>query len=120
MDATQSLMLAAAAVLGGALVWGFAHWWFGRRLRGAAARVDKLEHARQLLNQQVSQARRQVEQLQKELAETRLTEAARVGASRAKAARSVEVPPPAPPEEAEPPQLPKDGFAPTQVMRRKA
>ena len=119
MDATQALMLLAAVLLGGALAWGFAIWWFGRRLRAAQARVDHLEQSRQQIHQQVAQARRQIEQLQRELAELKHvgyapTEIRPRPAAQA-AAQPQEVFLPLPPESQAP--VPKDGFAPTQILR---
>lgn len=121
MDTTQGLMLLAAVLLGGALTFAAAYWWFGRRLRHSNARIEHLERSRQQVSQQVSQARRQVEQLQKELAELRAghpmsrpTALSPSAAAAQQAARDVFLPLPA---EA---KVPKDGFAPTQIQPRRS
>lgn len=112
---TQSLMLGVALLLGAALAWLGAMWWYGRRLRAAAARVEHLEQSRQQIGQQVSQARRQVEQLQRELAELRQTgPAASEARPRMSPEQVREVFLPLPPEA----PAAKDGFAPTQILRR--
>ena len=71
MDAENILVGLLGLVLGAVAAYGGAHWWFGRKLAAAAARVGKHERARQFAEQQGDQVRRQVEQLQKELAELR-------------------------------------------------
>lgn len=128
MDATTVLTLLGAALGGAVLAGGITFWWLGRRLRGAAARITHLEQSRQQIGQQVSQARRQVEQLQRELAELRQHGGARSAAASPTGpnSRSDEVflplPPSAPgapgtaPKGGEPP---KDPFAPTQILARR-
>lgn len=128
MDATTVLTLLGAALGGAVLAGGITFWWLGRRLRGAAARITHLEQSRQQIGQQVSQARRQVEQLQRELAELRQHGGARSAAASpaGPSSRSDEVflplPPSAPgapgaaPKGGEPP---KDPFAPTQILARR-
>jgi hypothetical protein len=113
LDAQQSVVAGAAFVIGAGAAWGAAQWWFGRQLRAAAAKQDKVDKAREFAAQQASQARKQIEALQKELGDLR-------HASRPQGPR-VEVQ--APPEVmlpvlgAEPkPGLPADGFADTQVL----
>ncbi|MET0519295.1 MAG: hypothetical protein ABW005_10735 [Burkholderiaceae bacterium] len=104
-------MIPLTGVLVGAAVWGFAFWWFGRKLRSAGDRVTKLEAIRQQLNVQVSQARRQVEQLQKDMAELRMAQAhGPAGPARAQPAR------PAPQAAAPDGRAAGDGFAPTQIL----
>lgn len=62
-----------ASGLAGAVITGvMAGWWCARRLRIAQALVDRLRASRELLDQQNTQARRQVEQLQLEMSELRL------------------------------------------------
>ncbi|MEH0167488.1 hypothetical protein ABT392_21285 [Paucibacter sp. JuS9] len=69
MDANQWLIAAAGFLAGLGVAGGAAFWWFSRQMKAAAARVDKVEKARQFAGQQVTQARKQVEALQKELGE---------------------------------------------------
>lgn len=120
MDANQELMVGAALLLGVGLAWGVATWWFGRRLRAGEARLDKVDKARQFAAQQASQARRQIEGLQKELAELRLN-ARNLGARVPAVAASSAAPaaddflPHANP--APDPEPPPDGFADTQLLQ---
>lgn len=119
MQAHQWLMIGAAFAAWTVLILGAAWWWTTRKLRAAAARLDKVDKARQFAAQQASQARKQIEGLQQELAGLRLATQAH-GNGRAVAAA-----PPAPRDEmllpraapargAEPPS---DGFADTQILR---
>lgn len=71
MDTNQWLVLIATAALSGASAWVVAMWWYRRKLAAARARVLKLEKARQISFQQTTQARKQLEQLQREIAELR-------------------------------------------------
>lgn len=72
MNSVQPLMAVAAVVAGiaaggiGASLW----WW--PRVKRARRLIDRIEASRQLMNQQSSQARRQIEHLQLELGELRL------------------------------------------------
>lgn len=72
MDVQQGVAALMGLLAGGGLSALGARWWFGRRLRAAAARQDKVDKAREFAAQQASQARRQIETLQKELGELRL------------------------------------------------
>jgi outer membrane murein-binding lipoprotein Lpp len=134
MDATTVLTLLGAALGGAVLAGGITFWWLGRRLRGAAARITHLEQSRQQIGQQVSQARRQVEQLQRELAELRQHGGARSAAASPTGpnSRSDEVFLPLPPSAPSAPSAPgapgaapkggeppKDPFAPTQILARR-
>ncbi|MBV8379483.1 MAG: hypothetical protein JO369_01785 [Paucibacter sp.] len=85
---------AIGVALGGVVAGGLAAaaasaWWWGRKLGRATRQVAKLDQARQFADQQSNQVRKQVEQLQKEVAELR------VQASRAKPRVEVTVVPPA-------------------------
>ena len=72
MDAENILVGLLGLVIGAAATYGGAYWWFGRKLTAAAMRMSKHERARLFAEQQSDQARRQVEHLQKELAELRV------------------------------------------------
>lgn len=125
MDANQWLIAVAGFLVGLVLTGGAAFWWFSRQLKAAAERVDKVEKARQFAGQQVTQARKQVEALQKELGE--LKHAAKSALRPARPSDTV--PPPAEPEAfdpflplaaaAPPPAASPDGFADTLVLRPK-
>lgn len=125
MDANQWLIAAAAFLIGAGVAGAAAFWWFSRQMKAAAARVDKVEKARQFAGQQVTQARKQVEALQKELGD--LKHAAKTVLR--PAVRAAEAPPPAVPEAldpflplapvAPPPPASADGFADTLVLKPK-
>lgn len=103
-----------AGVLVGALLGAGACWfWFGRRLSVTARRLERSEQARQQLSQQVSQARRQVEHLQRDLTDLRHAHPTLVREHFSHSQPAVEHP-----------QLDDDdekhhGFAPTQILARK-
>jgi len=44
------------------------HWWYGRRIAEMLQRLEKIDRARQSADELAQQARRQIEQLQKDLA----------------------------------------------------
>jgi uncharacterized protein YdgA (DUF945 family) len=117
MDTQQLLMAVAGLVVGAAAAWGGAVWWFGRQLKTAHAKQDKVDKAREFAAQQASQARRQIEALQKELGELRL-QVQQLGQTPRRAAPQA----PAPVEmpilgvDPTPPRPAADGFAETQVM----
>lgn len=119
MQAHQWLMTGAAFAAWTVLLLGAAWWWTGRKLRAAAARLDKVDKARQFAAQQAAQARKQIEGLQQELAALRLATQAH-GNGRAVAAAppaprdDMLLPRAAPARGAEPPA---DGFADTQILR---
>lgn len=101
---------------------GACRWWYGRRLREALARLDKVRQGHQTAGQHAQQARKQIEQLQKELQSQRRPRNEREGSPPRDA-------PAAAPSAAErkllqleraalsrPPALPANGFADTQPM----
>jgi len=116
MDTQQSLMLVAAFLIGAGIAWGAASWWFGRRLKGAAAGLERVEKARQFAAQQAAQARKQIETLQHEMGELRQKLSTRRGAGVAPPPVEVRPAPPSFEPEPEPPAPPPDGFADTQVL----
>ncbi|MBI3350787.1 MAG: hypothetical protein HY020_26760 [Burkholderiales bacterium] len=72
MDNGQWLPLLGSFVLGALLGAGGVFAWLSRRVKRDQQRVLHVEQARQLAAQQVTQARKQVEQLQRENHELRL------------------------------------------------
>ncbi|MDM4766059.1 hypothetical protein [Pelomonas sp. SE-A7] len=121
MDANQWLIAVLGFLAGGVLVGGGLFWWCGRQLKAAAARVDKVEKARQFAGQQVTQARKQVEALQKELGELKHASKAALKPAHAPAAAPTE-PAAFDPflplaQGAAPPPAGSDGFADTLVLR---
>lgn len=117
MDTQQSVMVAAAVLVSGGAVWAAAVWWFSRKLRQAEAGLDRTEKARQFAAQQAAQARRQIEAMQKELADLR--HAVRTQGSRS----AVAMPPQAirPPHGGDETEMPggddeDSGFADTQLL----
>jgi hypothetical protein len=96
-----------AFLIGAAAAWAAATWWFGRKLKGASAGLERVEKARHFAAQQAAQARKQIETLQHEMGELRQRLGSR---GRSPSAFSESRPPPP-----EPPAAP-DGFADTQVL----
>jgi len=72
MDNGQLLPLLGGFALGAALAGGAVYAWVAKRLRREHERVVHVEQSRQLGAQQLTQARKQVEQLQRECHELRL------------------------------------------------
>jgi hypothetical protein len=68
MDTSQWLIVSIACPVVAGATWLGAKWWYGRQLRVLTLRLQKIDKARQFSGQQVLQARRQVEALQKDLA----------------------------------------------------
>lgn len=91
MDTIYVLQLLGSFVLGGALSAGVAFLWLRARVKRDQARLLHVEQARQLAAQQVTQARKQVEQLQRDCHELRLAVRPTVRAAPA-AAMTTEVP----------------------------
>ncbi len=72
MDQGQWLMLAGGFVLGGLAAAGAAYAWLSGHAKREAQRRVQLEQAYNLAGQQLTQARKQIEQLQRENHELRL------------------------------------------------
>ncbi len=72
MDNGQLLPLLGGFVLGAVLAGGAVYAWLAKQLKRERERVMHVEQARQLGAQQVTQARKQIEQLQRECHELRL------------------------------------------------
>ena len=72
MDNSQLLPLLGSFLMGGLLVVMAGYVWLWRRVKRDRKRMQLVEQARQLAAQQVTQARKQVEQLQRENHELRL------------------------------------------------
>lgn len=72
MDQGQWLMLAGGFVLGGLLAAGGVYAWLSAHAKRDAQRRLQLEQAYNLAGQHVTQARKQIEQLQRENHELRL------------------------------------------------
>jgi hypothetical protein len=72
MDNNQIVQLLGSFVLGALLAAAGAFAWLSGRVKRDKARMLQVEQARQLAAQQVTQARKQVEQLQRECHELRL------------------------------------------------
>jgi hypothetical protein len=121
MDLSLYVVPALVGLVMSALTFGACHLVHRQRMRELSQRLDKIERARQTALQQSQQARRQIEQLQKDLA-------AQIKArSDAAAARHRAPPEPAPREsprdlveallDAEgPPSRPAHGFADTMPL----
>jgi len=103
---------AAAGIALALLVWAATRWWYRRQIAAWIHRAQKLERKFDAAAQQATQARRQIEKLQRELSEARRTAAiasSQLGSRVASRARA------AAPAEAEPAARPQ-GFADTLPM----
>ena len=111
-------MAALGGLLAGVLLTGL---WAWLRQQALKHRMGQLEATRSQLTQQNTAARRQVEQLQKELSELRLADERahhRVVHHEPLPASSATVTPELLPHEEPEPDRPNDGFAPTQLLSR--
>ena len=120
MDTDQWLFVIAWAVAASVGTWILAMLWYGRKLTAAQARVRKLEKARQTAYQQTATARKQVEQLQREVSDLRQSTGQR---EVAKPKPQIADEPPRRPDNPllssgpfDEPEMPHHGFAETQVM----
>lgn len=113
MDTGWPIFLAASAALC-ALVAAASRWWHGKQLAALAARLAKSERAREYAVQQASQARKQIEKLQRELSESRRP--APNAAAAASGAQPRAAPNPPPISDSTAPALPAHGFADTQPL----
>jgi predicted Zn-dependent protease len=68
MELPDWLIISTGSAALSAVTWGISHWWYGRRIADAEQRLEKSEKAHQFASLQVTQARKQIERLQKELA----------------------------------------------------
>ena len=117
------IQLLGSFVLGGLLAAGGVYLWLSRQLKHEQQRLHNVEQSRQLAAQQVTQARKQIEQLQRENHELRLavrpapraapapTEAPVDAAEAARRYAEAKMQPPAPKEE-------RQAFKDTVVLRR--
>lgn len=64
---TPDLLTILHALIGAGLAWGACRLWYGRKLRIVSARAQKLHADRELLQEQVKQARTQLGQVQQDL-----------------------------------------------------
>ncbi|TNY02829.1 hypothetical protein, partial [Escherichia coli] len=65
MDNGQTMQMVGSLLLGLLLGAGAVFIWLSRRMKQEHERLLHVEHARQQMSQQVTQARKQVEQLQR-------------------------------------------------------
>lgn len=68
MDIRAQVMLLLPGLLFAAATYAGCRWWYGRRLATLSRQLGKLDRARQTADESARQARRQIEQLQKDLA----------------------------------------------------
>lgn len=124
MDSGQMMQLVGSFLLGSLLAAGGVFAWLSQRLKREQQRTQHVEQARLLVAQQVTQARKQIEQLQRECHELKLAvrpapraaPAPEAPVDAAEAARRYAEERMQPPAPAEKPQAFKD----TVVLRRGA
>ena len=81
-----------------ALAWGVTRWWYRRQIGVWAQRWQKSQGRLDAVGQQVGQARKQIEKLQRELSEARRTAAvasSQLGSTRARSPGAEPTPKPA-------------------------
>ena len=90
MQIPDWLVASLAMLCFGAVAIGAVVWCYGRKLSAALRKIEKMENARQVSSQHALQTRKQIEQLQKDLAaqQARLLSAAKA----APAVREARVP----------------------------
>ena len=119
MDLLQTIVLVVGLVAASAATWAACRWFYGRQLVAAALRLKKSDQNRLFSQQQMAQAKKQIESLKKELDEQRKlvvdTEASR------QRTRELELALLAAEKVVEDnsgmmPLVPKNGFADTQIM----
>ena len=119
MDFLQAFLLVVALGVASAATWAGCRWFYGRKLLAAALRLKKSDQNRLFSQQQMAQAKKQIESLKKELEEQRKlvveTEASK------KRTRELELALLAAEKVVEDnsgmmPLAPKNGFADTQIM----
>jgi F0F1-type ATP synthase membrane subunit b/b' len=114
MDISWPIFVAASA-LACAVIAAASRWWHGKQLAALAARLSKSERAREYAVQQASQARKQIDKLQRELSESRRPASSAASAAGSSAQRPAPASSPSIPESKAPP-LPAHGFADTQPL----
>jgi hypothetical protein len=80
MDLNPYVSMALVGVCLSAVTFAVCHFRHARRVRALLARLEKVDRARPAAGQQAQQARKQIEQLQKELAAQHKARAAAVSA----------------------------------------
>lgn len=108
MDLSWPIFVAATALLC-AVTAAASRWWHGKQLSALAARLAKSERAREYAAQHASQARKQIEKLQREISEARRAAAGTAPVQRAAMAATHL-------SEMKTPPLPANGFADTQPL----
>jgi len=120
MDIRQGAVIAipVALIVGSAVTAAACRWWYGRKLRAAAERLDKLDKKRLFSQEQTLQARRQIEQLKADIAAQQRSAADRESSQRRAALDEVvQAAPVAPaPSSGFLPLAAPHGFADTQVL----
>ena len=103
-----------------ALAWGVTRWWYRRQIGIWAQRCQKSQSRLDAVGQQVGQARKQIEKLQRELSEARRTAAvasSQLGSTRARSPEPMPKPAAAPAAEGSAAKPgPGHGFADTLPM----
>lgn len=72
MNENQLMPLVAGLLAGAVLAAGAVYAWLSRRMKQEQSRMLHVEHARLQMSQQLTQARKQIEQLQRDCHELRL------------------------------------------------
>ena len=115
-DLAQWWVLALACGAAGTAGFGASHWWSGRKIVALKLQLDKVEKARQFVQVQTAQTRKQIERLQADLAAQQREMGERIRAGHQRVQQLQQALAAFEPASAPVHEVPVHGFADTQPM----